>query len=84
MRMVEVSDRRRQVRWSARGALELSQSIERESGTAVHLHRLVMPRSHGSSKKVLNWAASPARIILSIGLIVSLPIILPPRIYDQS
>jgi hypothetical protein len=68
----------RTVRTSDSAPLIPGTKSERQSGSS--LRSVVRPRSHGSSKKAFNWAASPARIILSIGLIVSLPIILPPRI----
>lgn len=40
----KASDRRRQERWIARRPLELPPSVERKSGVAVLLHRLVRPR----------------------------------------
>jgi hypothetical protein len=42
----EVSDRRRQGRWIARGASEWTPSVERRSRAAVRLHRLVRHFGH--------------------------------------
>jgi hypothetical protein len=43
-RSPELSDSRRQQRWSARGASELTQCVERRSGAAVRSSDLVSPR----------------------------------------
>lgn len=45
----EVSNRRRQKRWSARGTAELQSCVERISGAAVRLYRLVKPSHFVSS-----------------------------------
>ena len=48
-RTPEVSDRRRQGRWSARYALELPPNLERKSGAAVRLDRFVRARQISES-----------------------------------
>jgi hypothetical protein len=71
-RTTELSDSRRQARWSARGASELPPSVERRSGAAVRSRDLVRRRYR--HQKNLKWIWRPAPLVRANSLLDALNI----------